>query len=257
MTLPSFRQATDEDTELCLHLHRAASGPYITALWGEDDDVQRRFQPRVTSCPSLQVITVDGRDVGLIDVDRRPSEIHLERLEIHPEHQGRGIGSHFVRSLLAEAAQFGKPLALDVLSTNRRARTLYQRLGLDQAPQNTATSHTITMRSSQPRQARPRDASRDAAGSSSRHARMPAPDQHDLSHRQLATTGRPREYLRRTGPDCDHAMPLAVSSRTEPVTPATSSGRSGTAHGKEQNDRHGRARISAATRARARGWSRR
>lgn len=48
-------------------------------------------------------------------------------IELRPEHQGRGIGSHIIRGLIARAD--GKPVTLSVLDVNDRAYQLYRRLG--------------------------------------------------------------------------------------------------------------------------------
>ena len=68
-------------------------------------------------------------DVGRLDIDDGEEEIVLLLIELSPTHQGRGIGSRLIRSLLGRAAVEGKPLALNVLEVNHRAFALYRRLG--------------------------------------------------------------------------------------------------------------------------------
>jgi ribosomal protein S18 acetylase RimI-like enzyme len=77
-----------------------------------------------------QIITAEDRDIGKIDIECRPGEIYLARVEIDPGYQGRGIGGRLVGALLHQARQQGQDLMLDVLVINHRARALYQRLGL-------------------------------------------------------------------------------------------------------------------------------
>ncbi|MQA96050.1 MAG: divalent cation tolerance protein CutA [Streptosporangiales bacterium] len=105
-------------------------GDYISAIWGWDERAQRVFHDRLFTPGRWKIITVRGEDVGMLNVERRPEEIYLARIEVHPDHQGRGIGARLVRSLLDEAARDGKELALDVLDVNERAQALYRRLGL-------------------------------------------------------------------------------------------------------------------------------
>ena len=105
MTGIALRPATPADSEFCFQLHKAAMGDYITAIWGWDEQRQRCFHARSFSPGRWQIITADGADIGMLDVDDRPGEIYLSRIELHPGHQGRGIGTSLVRALIGEAAR--------------------------------------------------------------------------------------------------------------------------------------------------------
>lgn len=103
--------------------------PHVERIWGWDDEQQagffeRRFQPE-----KLQIVHVEGQAVGLLEVEERADELFLANVEIHPDWRGKGIGSSIVRSLQERARGAGKPLALQVLHVNARARTLYEGLG--------------------------------------------------------------------------------------------------------------------------------
>lgn len=69
----------------------------------------------------------------MIDVEYRPGEIYLARIELHPGHQGRGTRN-------------GQDLVLDVLTVNRRAQALYQRLGMKEVARHGDRNIKITMR---------------------------------------------------------------------------------------------------------------
>jgi ribosomal protein S18 acetylase RimI-like enzyme len=128
----SLRPAAASDSEFCFQLHKAAMGGYVAAVWGWDEQAQRGFHDRAFDPGGWQIIGADGADAGMISVRYRPGEIYLSRIELLPEHQGRGIGAVLVRQLLGEAGRRGQELALDVLAVNQRARALYQRLGLQE-----------------------------------------------------------------------------------------------------------------------------
>jgi len=151
MTAVALRPATPADSEFCFQLHKAAMGGYITAIWGWDEQRQREFHDRAFSPGRWQIITADGADAGMIDVERRPTEIYLGRIEIHPSHQGRGIGTRLITALADEARRSGQDLTLDVLAVNLRARALYQRLGLTEVARHGDGNIRIHMRSSPPR----------------------------------------------------------------------------------------------------------
>jgi GNAT superfamily N-acetyltransferase len=125
----ALRPATTADSEFCFAVHRAALGPYVRAVWGWDDAVQRGFHERSFDPGGTQIVTCEHRDAGFLVVERRPSGIYLGRIELLPHYQGRGVGGRLIRELLAEAAGCGQPVELDVLAVNTRAYALYVRLG--------------------------------------------------------------------------------------------------------------------------------
>jgi ribosomal protein S18 acetylase RimI-like enzyme len=150
MTFIVLRPAVPADAEFCYQLHKAAMGDYIAATWGWDEQVQRDFHTRAFNPNGWQIITADGADIGMLDVEYRPGEIYLARIEIHPDYQGRGIGTRLISALTAEAGQNGQDLVLDVLTVNHRAQALYQRLGLTETARD-AGNIKITMRSARAR----------------------------------------------------------------------------------------------------------
>jgi ribosomal protein S18 acetylase RimI-like enzyme len=142
-----LRPAIPADAEFCYRLHKAAMGEYITATWGWDEQVQRAFHDRAFNPRRWQIITAGQADIGMLDVEYRRGEIYLSRIEIHPGHQGRGIGTRIVGALLEEAECTGQDLVLDVLTVNRRAQALYRRLGLTEVARRGDRGTKVTMRS--------------------------------------------------------------------------------------------------------------
>jgi ribosomal protein S18 acetylase RimI-like enzyme len=88
----------------------------------------------------------------MLDVEYRPAETYLSRIEICPRYQGRGIGTRLISALIDEATQKGQDLVLDVLTVNHRAQVLYQRLGMTEVARHGDNNIRITMRSSRPHQ---------------------------------------------------------------------------------------------------------
>jgi ribosomal protein S18 acetylase RimI-like enzyme len=140
-----LRPVTDADSEFCYQLHKSAMGGYIAATWGWDEQVQRGFHARAFAPGRWQVITAGGADAGMLHVEYRPGEIYLARIEVRPDYQGRGIGTRFVGGLIDEARQKGLTLSLEVLAANRRARTLYERLGMTEVARDGDDNTKITM----------------------------------------------------------------------------------------------------------------
>jgi ribosomal protein S18 acetylase RimI-like enzyme len=146
MTPAALRPATPADSEFCYQLHKAAMGGYVTAIWGWDEQVQRGFHDRAFNPARWQIITAGGVDIGMLDVEHRPTEIYLARIELHPDYQGHGIGAQLINALADEAQQNGQDLVLDVLAVNHRAQALYQRLGLTEVARHGDPNIKITMR---------------------------------------------------------------------------------------------------------------
>lgn len=150
MTAIGLRPATPADSEYCFQLHKAAMGAYITAIWGWDEQIQRDFHASTFTADRWQIITADGTEVGMFHVEHRPTEIYLARIEIHPDHQGRGIGSRLIRGLLHQARHQGRVLTLDVLLVNQRAQALYRRLGLHEVARHGENNIKIRMSTTPP-----------------------------------------------------------------------------------------------------------
>ncbi len=124
-----LRPTTPADSDFCFHVHRAALGEYVAAIWGWDDQTQRRYHDRAFSPGTWQVITIDGADAGLLAVEYRPTEIWLGRIELDPRYQSQGIGGRLIRWLIDVAAERKQPLVLEVLEVNPRAHAFYLRHG--------------------------------------------------------------------------------------------------------------------------------
>jgi ribosomal protein S18 acetylase RimI-like enzyme len=125
----ALRQLRAGDDEYCFQLHRDALGEYVDAIWGWDEPAQRAYHETHFDAAHTQVITVDGHDAGSLTVLDTGAEVVLGRIEVDPVYQGRGIGAHVVKALVAEAASRGQDVVLEVLDVNTRAKAFYERLG--------------------------------------------------------------------------------------------------------------------------------
>jgi len=150
MTAIELRAASDADNEFCYQLHKAAMGAYVTAIWGWDEQTQRDFHARAFNPDHWQIITDGGVAIGMLDVEYRPDEIYIARIEICPDHQGQGVGTQLISALIDEARQKGQALALDVLTVNERAQALYRRLGMTEVARHGDNNIKIAMRYLQP-----------------------------------------------------------------------------------------------------------
>jgi ribosomal protein S18 acetylase RimI-like enzyme len=149
MTAIGMRSAVAADSEFCYQLHKAAMAEYVTAIWGcWEEQAQRDFHHRAFKPWRWQIITADGEDIGMLDVERRAGEIYLARIEVDPRCQSRGTGTRLISAPIEEAAQNGQDLVLDVLAVNHRAQSLYQRLGMAEVTRHGDGNIKIRMRTS-------------------------------------------------------------------------------------------------------------
>jgi ribosomal protein S18 acetylase RimI-like enzyme len=124
-----LRQATIEDSEFVFFVKKAALGEYIAETWGWDETFQREFHAKDYEPEKTQIILYRGQNVGWILIGESDFEFDLHEIYILPEYQSLGIGSHLIRLLLADAERRRKPVKLQVLKVNPRARRLYESLG--------------------------------------------------------------------------------------------------------------------------------
>ncbi len=124
----SLRPANATDSIFVYHLHRSTMRDYVDQTWGWDEDFQARVFKQWFDPTRFQIVVVDGENVGLLAVERRPAELFLGTLEILPAYQRQGLGTEVIRSILSQAKTEGLPVALTVLKVNP-ARELYARLG--------------------------------------------------------------------------------------------------------------------------------
>ena len=78
----------------------------------------------------LPIVELDHEPIGCLWVHSFPDALELERLQLLPEVQGRGIGTHLVERLIATASAAGKSVRLQVFRTSP-AQRLYARLGFE------------------------------------------------------------------------------------------------------------------------------
>ena len=122
-----FRQATEEDFDFLYTMHVATMKEYVDQTWGWDDAFQESlFRERYTPV-QIQVITFDGKDIGMISLEERDEDVFLRAIEILPTYQGQGIATRIIQQIIDDATSKQKPVILSVLKVNP-AKNLYERL---------------------------------------------------------------------------------------------------------------------------------
>ena len=128
----TLRQAKAEHRDFALHLYLLGMRPYLDELNMWDEQQQRESFAAQWKQEEVRIISVDGNDVGWLQVADSPTEIRLQKFFVSPQFQRHGIGSEVLSDLLVTWRSTGKKILLKVLKNNP-ARRLYERLGFSVA----------------------------------------------------------------------------------------------------------------------------
>lgn len=124
----SFRPVADADYEHVYRLNEATMRGYAERAYGPwDETVNRRIFAERWRPETMQIVVVDGRDVGLLGLVPTETGLQIANIREAPELQGRGIGTRLVAGVLRDAHARGLSVSLRVLKVNP-ARRLYKRL---------------------------------------------------------------------------------------------------------------------------------
>lgn len=130
-----LRPAEERDQAFLYQVKKQSNFDYISALWGWDEDAQRRdFARDFQQLREFSVITVDGADAGFLQLQRGADFLNVAEIHLLPPFQGRGVGSAVLKSVQAEST--GLPVLIGCFRANRRAYQLYQQLGFTPITEN-------------------------------------------------------------------------------------------------------------------------
>jgi GNAT superfamily N-acetyltransferase len=102
--------------------------PLMVALGSWNEAERRAALRRSYKTAEITVITLDGADIGWMQVSERDTDYNLAQIQLLEEHCGNGIGTRLIGHLLERAGRDGKTVSLSAVRTNRAIR-LYERLG--------------------------------------------------------------------------------------------------------------------------------
>jgi len=128
LNLVTLTPATDDDREFSYQAKKAAEGDYITAIWGWNEQIQRRFHIRAWEERRPDIIRYDGKPVGTLYAREEEGCFHIRQFFILPEWQRKGIGSCLLERVLAQADRTGLVAKVAFLKGNR-VQSLYERFG--------------------------------------------------------------------------------------------------------------------------------
>ncbi|WP_315793454.1 GNAT family N-acetyltransferase [Paenibacillus sp. BIC5C1] len=124
----TMRQSKQADEEHLAELRALVLYDDLNRL-GRYDDLKVRERFRNTFDPEYTwIIEFEGEMVGCVALKPKSEEMLLEHFYIHPDYQGRQIGTQVLNMLLKRDDVKGKRVTLNVLQGSP-ARRLYERFG--------------------------------------------------------------------------------------------------------------------------------
>lgn len=124
-----LRNATYKDFDFLYTLHKATLKEYVKKMWGWDEVFQKTHFVKHFNPDVLQIVVANTTDIGCISVIDKKDHVFLNRIEILPAYQNRGIGTFLIEKTVIQAESENKSVFLQVLKINKRAKALYERLG--------------------------------------------------------------------------------------------------------------------------------
>jgi ribosomal protein S18 acetylase RimI-like enzyme len=135
----SLRSVTPADREFLVAVYGGTRAQELSQVpWSEEQkdafirwQFERQEEEYNQRYPDARydVILVDGVPAGRIWVGTDDKQIRLLDIAIKPEFQNRGVGTHLLRGLMAEATETNKALRHMVFVLNDNAHRFYERLG--------------------------------------------------------------------------------------------------------------------------------
>jgi ribosomal protein S18 acetylase RimI-like enzyme len=123
----AFRPARPEDFDYCARLYFEGMENIIKELNLNMDAQVAGFRQR-WDVTQVQIITLDGTDIGWLQSFAKDDALFLAQLFVDSTLRRQGIGTEVVRGLIEESANAGRAVTLGVVKTNPALR-LYERLG--------------------------------------------------------------------------------------------------------------------------------
>ena len=123
--------ATEADHEFARMAYLVSYRDVMTKQFGSwDEEEQSKYFEIVWSDGDNQIINVEGKPSGFLQVEELPDKTWVHEVVLLPEVQGKGIGSRLLRTIQETAKQRQVPVRLNVLHANP-AIELYKRLGFE------------------------------------------------------------------------------------------------------------------------------
>jgi ribosomal protein S18 acetylase RimI-like enzyme len=123
------RPGQKSDNEFIYLVKKATLRGYVEQTWGPwDEKFQVARHNEIVRPEEYQIIEYHGKDIGVQKIQEDSQSVEIDIIEILPEYQNKGIGTHLLKNFISSATRKHKFVSLQVLKVNTRALKLYQLL---------------------------------------------------------------------------------------------------------------------------------
>lgn len=139
-----LRAVTHQDYNFIYHVKTTTLKPHIELVWGWDEAVQTKYLEESFGIETQLIITYEDQEIGILELNELQQRIEVVELEILPEYQRRGIGTHILQDIIDEYTEKGKKVGIGCFKINTEAKRLYERLGF-MLIKETATHYVLEL----------------------------------------------------------------------------------------------------------------
>lgn len=135
-----LRPQTGGDRDFLYRLYSSTRADEMALVdWSEEQKrafVQMQFEAQAKHyteyfpAASFDIIELDGESIGRLYVEMLDDELRIIDIALLPDFRRRGIGAHYMHSLMRQAVDVGACVAIHV-EKNNPAMGLYERLGFE------------------------------------------------------------------------------------------------------------------------------
>jgi ribosomal protein S18 acetylase RimI-like enzyme len=142
----NLRPITDDDLPFLNQLYHTTRDYEMERVvdWSEEQkaafltmqfEAQHKHYQIYYADADFDIIELSGKAIGRLYLERRKDEFRIVDIALMPKYRRLGIGSHYLHSIMDEAAEHELPVRIHVEHDNPAMR-LYLRLGFTQIDTN-------------------------------------------------------------------------------------------------------------------------
>ena len=111
----TLRPCILEDSLFYYNVKKITLKQYVEQTWGVWDERYQRERHKKNFIPeNTQIIQIKGLDIGILVSEENSETMMIHNIEILPEYQNQGIGSHLLNKIIQEAIERDKYISLQV-----------------------------------------------------------------------------------------------------------------------------------------------